>query len=210
MMTLYASTSRRPRWLQTTPRISSHSATPTAAKPQRRRSQKCRVALEKAVALDPSSYAAQAGLIEYYRRAPGMAGGGLAKAYAQAKAYRNADKIGGTLLLVELYRREAKTADIFAALDEALRANPDHYALLLNLGRTAADSGERLEDGARSLERCLTLEPTPRAASHATAWFYLGQIRVKQADLPAARNAFETALKLNPGYREAVEALERL
>jgi cytochrome c-type biogenesis protein CcmH/NrfG len=172
--------------------------------------QKCRVVLEKAVALDPSSYAAQAGLIEYYRRAPGMAGGGLAKAYAQANAYKKLDTSGGTLLLVELYQREAKTADIFASLEEALRTHPDHYALLLSLGRTAAESGELLERGAKSLERCLTLPPTPRAPGHAIVWFYLGQIRVKQADPVAARSAFETALKLSPDNREVLEALAKL
>ena len=172
--------------------------------------QKCRAALEKAVALDPASYAAQSALIEYYRRAPAMAGGGLNKAYAQARLHRESDKIGGTLLLADLYHREAKNTEVFAVLEDALHTHPDHYALLLNLGRAAADSGEQLERGAKSLERCLNLEPVPHAAGHATAWFYLGRIRAREGNVPAARRAFESALTLRPDYRDALDALERL
>jgi cytochrome c-type biogenesis protein CcmH/NrfG len=172
--------------------------------------QKCRAALEKAVALEPASVAAQSALIEYYRRAPGMAGGGMTKAYAQAHSYKKADLVGGTLLLVDLYRRESKHAEIFTALEEALRAHPDDYRLLINMGRAAADSGEKLERGEESLQRCLSLLPPARAPDHATVWFYIGQIHLKQTNPASARTAFESALTLDPAHRESTEALGKL
>jgi cytochrome c-type biogenesis protein CcmH/NrfG len=171
---------------------------------------KCCAVLEKAVALDPASFAAQSALVEYYRRAPGMAGGGMARAYAQAESFKKSDLVGGTLLLVDLYRREAKHGESFAALDDALRIHADEYRLLLSLGRTAADSGDKLDRGIDALRRCLTLAPSARASDHATAWFYLGKLHLRQTDPVAARVAFETALKLDPAHREATEALGKL
>jgi tetratricopeptide (TPR) repeat protein len=171
---------------------------------------KCRTSLEKAVALEPTSFAAQAGLVEFYRRAPGVAGGGLPRAYAQAEAYKKTDPIGGTQLLVSLYRRESKYSEIFALLDEELRASPDDYVLHASYGHTAAESGERLQLGIKSLQRCLTLAPPMRSPSHALIWFYLGEIRAKQNDLTAARAAYETALRLEPNHPEATAALAKI
>jgi cytochrome c-type biogenesis protein CcmH/NrfG len=171
---------------------------------------KCQTTLARAVELEPSSFAANAALIEFYRRAPGMAGGGMDKAYAQAQSFRKLDLAGGTQLLTALYARESQFPELFAALDEALKTHPDHYLLLLTFGRTSADSGQQLDRGLASLQRCLDLTPPPRAPSHANAWFYLGQIRARQNDLPAASTAYENALKLEPTHREAAAALEKL
>jgi cytochrome c-type biogenesis protein CcmH/NrfG len=171
---------------------------------------KCRASLEKAVALEPASFAAHAGLVEFYRRAPGVAGGGLPKAYAQAESFKKIDPVGGTQLLASLYRQESRHAEIFALLDEQLKAFPDHYVLHATYGRSAAESGQHLEQGIQSLERCLTLAPSARAPSHASVWFYLGEIRLKQNALAAARAAYESALKLEPNHREASAALKKL
>ncbi|MGC4072590.1 MAG: tetratricopeptide repeat protein [Nibricoccus sp.] len=171
---------------------------------------KCHAALEKAVALDPRSLTANTALTEFYRRAPGVAGGGMAKAYAQAESFKKIDLINGTLILAGLYQAEGKFSEIFTLLDEALVTNPDNYLLLFGYGRAAAESGQQLDRGVRSLQRCLELTPPSRAAGHASVWFYLGQIRLKQNDPQAARTAYESALKLDPAHREAAKALERL
>jgi predicted Zn-dependent protease len=168
---------------------------------------KCHAALETAVALDPRSLAANAALIEYYRRAPGMAGGGMDKAYAQAEKFKALDLLGGTQLMSALYRRESKFPELFALLDDALKTHPDHYLTLLSYGRTAAESGQQLDRGVESLQRCLSLSPPPQTPGHAGCWFYLGQIRTKQNNPTEARAAYEAALKLEPGHREATEAL---
>ncbi len=169
--------------------------------------QKCRAALEKAVALAPGDFGAQAALIEYYRRAPTIAGGGLAKARAQAQTFMQADLAGGTRLLVELNRREARHADSFAALDAALGVHPDDFHLLLAYGRTADDSGENIARGRECLEKCLAQTPPARSRDVAEAWFVLGRLRLRQSENAGARSAFETALALEPGHRAAAQAL---
>lgn len=171
---------------------------------------KCHTALEKAVALEPASFTANAALIEYYRRAPGMAGGGMAKACAQAESFKKTDLLGGTQLLGSLYRHESKFPELFTLLDEALKTHPDHYLLLMSVGRTAAESGQQLDRGITSLQRCLNLPPAPRTPGHASAWFYLGQIRARQNDFSSARTAYQTALTLEPAHREATAALQKL
>ncbi len=172
--------------------------------------EKCRAVLERAVALAPADSAANSALIEFYRRAPGIAGGGIDKAIAQAETFRKHDLLGGTQLLTALYARESKSPELFAALNEALAKQPDNYLLLLGYGQAAAISGQHLDRGLASLQRCLTIEPPPRAPTHATVWFHLGQIHTRQNDHSAARAAYEYALKLEPTHREARAALEKL
>jgi tetratricopeptide (TPR) repeat protein len=172
--------------------------------------QKCRASLEKAVALAPRDFGAQAALIEYYRRAPAIAGGGLAKARAQAQTFLQADLAGGTRLLVELNRREARHAESFAALDAALDIHPDDFHLLLAYGRTAADSGENIGLGRECLEKCLAQTPPARPRDLAEAWFLLGRLRIRLSDTAGARAAFETALSLEPGHAAASRALADL
>ncbi|ATC65603.1 hypothetical protein CMV30_17535 [Nibricoccus aquaticus] len=170
---------------------------------------KCHAALARAVELEPASFPANAALIEFYRRAPGMAGGGMDKARAQAEAFRKIDLLGGTQLLIALYGREAKFPELFAALDYALQTHPDNYLLLMALGRASAESGQHLDRGLASLKRCLDLPAPTQPPGHANVWFYLGQLHVLQNDIPAARSAYESALKLDPAHREATAALEK-
>jgi cytochrome c-type biogenesis protein CcmH/NrfG len=162
------------------------------------------------VTLDPAHPIANAALAEYYFKAPGIAGGSVAKAYEQAERFKKISPLGGADLQASLYLRERKYPELFAALDETLRAHPDHYPALLTFGRAAADSGQHLDRGIASLERSLSLTPAPRTASHATVWYYLGQIRLRKNDTAAARLAYEAALKLDPDHREATAALEKL
>jgi len=173
--------------------------------------EKCHAVLQKAVALEPSSFPAQSALVEYYRRAPGIAGGGLDKAFAQAEVFRKIEPLGGTQLLVELYRREKKFSGIFPLLDTALASHPDNFALLLALGRTVAESGQNQDRGLAALQRALALPASSiTAANRASAWFYLGEIHAKRNDVVAAKSAYEHALQLAPGHPAATAALTRL
>ena len=171
---------------------------------------KCHASIEKALALDPAHPVANAALAEYYFQAPGIAGGSVSKAYAQADAFKKLDLVGGTLLQVDLLRRQSRFEEMFAPLDAALAEHPDHYLLLLARGRASAASGLQLEAGARALERCLAQEPPPRAPGHAAVWFSLGEIHLKQNAPDAARAAFETALKRDPAHPDAAKALQKL
>lgn len=171
---------------------------------------KARLAYEKAVELDPANLEARSSLMSFYQMAPGMMGGGFDKAYAQAAEIRKLDAHRGRLAYAMLYAAEKKYAEAFAELDEALRATPDFYPALFQLGRVAALSGEQVERGMAALSRCLTLAPPPGSPGHDAAHWRLGNLWEKKGNLPAARAAYEAALAVNPRFPQALESLKKL
>ncbi len=172
---------------------------------------KCLAAYEKAVALDPADIDARFSVFEYYRRAPGLAGGGFDKASATAAAIKKLDAARGRFAFATLYLGEKKYAEAFAQFDEVLKTNPDDYAALYQVGRIAAMSGEQLDRGLTSLRRCLELPvPTPETPGHAAAHWRIGQLHEKKKDVPAARAAYEQAVALDPKFTPAAESLKKL
>ncbi|MBX3735115.1 MAG: tetratricopeptide repeat protein [Candidatus Didemnitutus sp.] len=171
---------------------------------------KARTEFEKAVALDPSSYDAQSALFQYYMQAPGFMGGGFDKALAQSEVLIKLDPLRGKNAKVALLVRERKFDEAFAIFDEMLRANPDDYAALYGLGRTAADSGQRLDAGLTNLQKCLTLTPPAGLPPHAAAHWRIGNIHEKKGDKAAARAAYQASLALDPKFQPAIDSLKKL
>ena len=173
---------------------------------------KCVAAYERAVALEPTNLDFRASLFEFYRRAPGIAGGGLDKATAQAEAITKIDAQRGRFAFATLYVGEKKYAEALAQFDEALKTNPDDYTCLYQIGRLAAVTGQYLDRGLTCLRRCLEL-PIPDSLNtpgHAAAHWSIGTILEAKKDLPAARAAYEAAVKLDPQFTPAAAALKKL
>lgn len=171
---------------------------------------KCRLAYEKAVELDPKNVAARNSLMSFYQMAPGIAGGGMDKAYAQAAEIKQLDAIRGHLAYAALYGADKKTDLALAELDEVFKAAPDDYAALYQLGKLAATSGQVLDRGLAALRRCLALSAPAGAPGHAAAQWRIGNILEKQNDPAGARTAYQTALKLDPKFTQAAESLKKL
>lgn len=171
---------------------------------------KCREALERAAELNPDNLEIREGLIEFYRDAPGFLGGGMYKAYVQAEAIRQRDPHRGTFVFVELYTRVQRYADAFGVVLELLQREPDYYLAHYTMGRLAAESGQRLDVGEKHLLRSLELTPANGDPSHAFVFLRLGQIAEKHENTTSARIAYETALKLDPNFRAAADALAKL
>lgn len=167
-------------------------------------------AINRSIALDPANLAARLALLEFARQAPGIVGGGLDKAYAQAAEIKKLDPVQGRRAYASLYLSEKKYPEALAAHEELLRDRPEDYSSLYAVGRIAALSGERPERGIECLRRCLALPPPPNTPSHAAAHWRLGNLWEKMGDPAAARAAYETALKLEPGFAEAAAALKQL
>ncbi|MBI5690054.1 MAG: tetratricopeptide repeat protein [Verrucomicrobia bacterium] len=173
---------------------------------------KCLAAYQRAVELGPDTIEFRQSLFEYYRQAPGMAGGGFDKAAAQAEAIKKLDTLRGRIAFATLYAGEKQYDRAFAEFDEVLKASPDDYAALYQVGRLAAMTGQNVDRGVTSLRRCLELPaPTaPNLPGHAAAQWRLGQLLEKKKDLAGARVAFEAAVKLDPNFTPASEALRKL
>lgn len=171
---------------------------------------KCQAAYERAVALDPEDVEARYALFSYYRQAPSIAGGGLDKARAQAGEIQRRDDLRGTLALVELSVAERKFDEAFATLDDVRRRHPESLVACYQLGRAAAMSGQRLEQGATALRRYLAAPPDEDQPPLWAAHWRLGQILEKTGDAQGARAEYAAGLKLNPTQPQLVEAAQRL
>jgi tetratricopeptide (TPR) repeat protein len=171
---------------------------------------KCLAAYERASALAPDNVNFRLSLFEYYRQAPGFVGGGRDKAVAQADAIKRLDPARGRLAFATLYTAERQYDKALAEFDEVLKTAPDDYQALYQVGRLAATSGQFLDRGLASLRRCLELPSPPAAPSHAAAQWRVGNILEKKGDPAGARAAYEAALKLDPKFTQAAEALKKL
>jgi tetratricopeptide (TPR) repeat protein len=171
---------------------------------------KCKAAYDKAVELDPKNVTARMSVLEYCRQAPGIVGGGMDEAYAQAAEIRKLDPSRGQQAFVLLYSSEKKYPEAFHLLDETLKETPDDYNALYQFGRLAADSGLNLDRGLAALRHCLELKRPPNSPGRAPTQWRIGNILEKQGDKAGARAAYETALKADPKFPQAIEALRKL
>lgn len=88
---------------------------------------KTREAWEKAVALDPNNVEARFDLMQYYLQAPGMLGGGVDKAQAQAEAIGRIKAAYGQLALGTIAMAQKDAAAAEAAWREAVRMAPEDH-----------------------------------------------------------------------------------
>lgn len=158
---------------------------------------KCRTEYEKAVALDPKNIDARLALLAFYQQAPGIAGGGLDKAHAQAQEIRKLDAARGRQAVAGLYLAEKRYAESFAEFEAVLKEKPDDYAALFQSGRLSAITGERLDQGLVALRKCLGQTVPENQPSHAAAHWRIGNILEKKNDRAGARTAYEAALRVD-------------
>ena len=171
---------------------------------------KCQGALEKAVQLDPDNLLARNGLVSYYRQAPTFVGGGLSKAYEQAAEIKKRDPVMGADVYGQLYLKEKKYDDAFAEFEHLLLTHPDNYIALYSIGRTAAQTGLRLDRGEQALRRCLELTPGKNEPGPAAVHWRLGNLEEKRGAKEAARLDYDTALKVDPNFKQAADSLAKL
>lgn len=173
---------------------------------------KCVAAYERAVALEPANVDFRLSLLEFYRLAPAIAGGGAAKAREQVEAIRALDPVRGRIAAATVLAGEKRTAEAFAEFTAALQAQPDDIVALYQFGRLAALTGQELERGSAALRRYLELPEVmlPQAPGHASGHWRLGQLRERLGDREGARAALAAALRLDPAFKPAAEALRRL
>jgi tetratricopeptide (TPR) repeat protein len=110
----------------------------------------------------------------------------------------------------QLYTEARQYEKAFTEWDEALKAAPDDYNALYQVGKLAATTGQNLDRGLAALRRCVELEPGKDQPTHAAAQWRIGNILEKKNDVAGARAAYEAALKLDPKFTNAADALKKL
>ena len=112
--------------------------------------------------------------------------------------------------LTLIYQNRRQWADAWRIVDRWNARMPDSYVARYVTGRTAAESGERIEAGERALREYIAHEVKAGEPSIAAAHWRLGMILEKRGARAAARAEYETALKLDPGLRGAKDGLARV
>ncbi len=168
---------------------------------------KCKAAYDKAVELDPANLTARWSLMEFCRQAPGIVGGGIELAYAQAGEIKKLDARRGRAAYASLYSHEKKYAEAIALYDEVLRETPGDGDALYHFGRLAAQTGLHLDRGLTALREIVA---QPDRKNDARVHTFIGDILEKKGDRPGALAAYEAALAADPAFTRAIEALRRL
>jgi len=171
---------------------------------------KCLAAYDRGVAIDPNNLEVRRARCEFFCFAPAIAGGGMAKAYAEAAEIRKRDPLQGLSVFSDLYVHEKKYDEAFAMVDDWIRQHPESKPAIYHLGRLAAITGRQLDRGETALRDYLKYTPVGKEPSLSSAHWRLGMLFEKKGDKPAARAEYEAALKLDPGFTAAQESLKEL
>ncbi len=171
---------------------------------------RARKAMERSVELDPDNLIFRQGLLEFYSSAPGIAGGSMSKAYAQADAIAALNPDQGAFARANLQRAEQDLAGALVTLGGVLERAPDNYFALFQFGRCAAESGLELERGLAALRRCLSLPAPDKGAPPAYVWWRIGEIQARLGQTDAAREALDRAVALAPNDERVAEAAAAL
>ena len=171
---------------------------------------KCLAEYSRAVALEPGNVDFHESLFGYCVSAPSIVGGDSGRAAEEAAIIRKLDPGRGHRAFATLYAAGGKYDLALAELDGALKTEPDDYASLYQVGRIAAISGQHFERGLASLRQCITLAAPEGAPPHSAAQWRIGNILEKEGDTAGARAAYEAALKLDPKFTQASDALKKL
>lgn len=170
-----------------------------------------RDAMQKAETLAPDDLDVREGLFLFYLRAPFIVGGSNAKAQAELAEIRRRNPSRAISLAVLTKANDKDYAGAFTLCEQELAKQPDDYTALYQYGRTASVSGQNLERGLACLQKALTLEPPgPTAPAHTYVWGRIGDIQGRLGHIDLARQAYKTALRLDPNNRLASSALEKL
>ena len=135
--------------------------------------------------------------------------GGLQEYEALYAQYPDSAALASTI--ASMHSEAGEFDKAFAAVDRMLARHPDSRPALYALGRLAALSGQRAEEGERALARYIAMgAPEPGSPSLAHAHYRLGGVQERRGDRARARAAYETALKLDSKLEDAKRALAAL
>lgn len=171
---------------------------------------KCLAALEKSVALDPENLQSRINLVGYYATVPRLFGGNAAKARAQVDEISKLDPVSGHLVEGIIHLAAERHASASAEFEKVLQSDPANYLAAYQVGRLSALTGENIDRGITMLRHALTLSPERNQPGHDAANWRLGMLLEKKGDKAGAKAAYESALSITPGYKNAARALAKL
>jgi len=170
---------------------------------------------KKAVEANPQSYHALITLARFYTYGSQRNFEFAEKNAAEAMRL-DPGRAAAYSLLAQSFARQERWQDLDGILDLAEKNVPDNLNPYFQAGRIVFQQGRDFERAERYFRKYLTQEPEPssmsrgQAASHAQAYWRLGQTLEKLNRRAEAVEAIATAVKLDPGLENAKKDLKRL
>lgn len=120
------------------------------------------------------------------------------------------DSLGANYRLGYFYQRMAKWDKAFEIFEQVIADSAENWGAWYQLGRTGALSGLNLDRSELALRKYLTWEPDENNPSHAATHWRLGMIYEHKGRKNLARQEYQTALKLDRTFKQALESLKKL
>ena len=108
------------------------------------------------------------------------------------------------------YQQSKRWPDAYRHFRAWTKADPKASQAWYQIGRTGVLSGLQLEEGIAALQIYLKLPRTGKEPQNQHAYYRMGQLYAKAGQKASARAAFENALKLDPGFKDAKDELAKL
>jgi hypothetical protein len=153
---------------------------------------------------------ASAGATNYVAPENRAARGELAERWGREALRLAPDSVASVAALATAFMAQQRWDAGFAAMDSLLSRFKQPIAVHYQIGRLASESGQRLDDGERSLRLYIAAEPMGGAPTRAVAYLRLGMILQKKGDIAGARAAYESGLALEPRNGNLILALRQL
>ena len=158
--------------------------------------QKFKPELERAIELDPNHIDARFALLTYYLLAPGIMGGGMDKAEAEAAEIRRRNPLEGHRAYANIHFHDKKLDLVRKEYVDAVRENPTSARAHYLLGAYLMSDNEKNYSGAlQELEAAVKLDP-----SYMPAYARLGQHAMRTGSNYARG---EESLRKYLGYKPA-------
>ncbi|PKL87097.1 MAG: hypothetical protein CVV23_17115 [Ignavibacteriae bacterium HGW-Ignavibacteriae-2] len=146
-------------------------------------------------------------LAQYYLRAPGIMGGGVEKAYEEAKTLTSIDEKWGRLLYAQLFMGEnnfKKAEEEFKYLEKNYGDLPDFYDFYNYYGYMLLNQNKKLE-AVEKFKKQVELAP-----DKANPYDSLGDAYISLGDKEAAIVQFKKAIEIDPLFEASSKKLQKL
>jgi tetratricopeptide (TPR) repeat protein len=137
--------------------------------------------LAAALAADPSHVRAHYFQLEYYKEAPGIAGGSMDKARAEAAAIAKLDPAWGYIAQAELAQKEKRSADIPELYHKAHDAKPAQYETAFQWCNNLAGQ-KKWPEAEKCARELLAVDSGRTTAYSILAYVYVNQLRWDDVD----------------------------
>jgi len=165
--------------------------------------------LRQAVQSDPKNYEAQTALANFYTSPP-RRNAGEAEKHGREALELHPGRAKAYSVLATVLALEQRWDELEAILAASEKAVPDDLAPYFHSANALLESGVGFERGETYVRKYLGQEPEGEEPDRAHAHRLLALILEKQGRKPQAIAELETAVEMNPRFKEAKEDLKRI